>query len=341
MATPQVCPMSAHSAPMLSNARFGTPHQVEVLIASEPVVQREMDEHLKRRKLWFPNDLMPADATLSSDDDATLANIRQRAKGIPDTVRVAVALNLLTEEGLPHFHRLIATHMSNESVWREWNNIWTAEEDRHGCAMRDYVRDARLFNMGALEQLQYEYIAAGFDPDWQQDPYRLLAYTSLQEKATQISHANTGRLAGNDEPMLQKVLAHLAGDESRHYQFYRACFAEVLRLDPNRALSSLLKVTLGFAMPGHNIAGFPEMSEVVERAGIFGTRQYLKIVEELWAYWNLAAMKGLNHEGEKALERLLKLPSRLARMADYQDAKAQPRRYQFAFLDGRSVSVGA
>ena len=332
--------MSAMLAPGFSNARFGTPHQVEVLIAAEPAVQREMDDHLARRKLWFPNDLMPADARLDAAYDESLAAIRKNARGIPDDVRLAVALNLLTEEGLPHFHRLIATHMSNESVWRAWNNIWTAEEDRHGCAMRDYVRDARLFDMGALEKLQYQYIAAGFDPEWEQDPYRLLAYTSLQEKATQISHANTGRLAGNAEPVLQKVLAHLAGDESRHYQFYRGSFAELLKLDPNRALVSLLKVTLGFAMPGHNIAGFSEMSEVLERSGIFGTRQYLKIVEELWEYWNLADMKGLNHEGEKALERLLKVPARLARVADYAEAKLQPKTYRFDVLEGRSVTLG-
>src|SRR3546814_7453168 len=128
----------------------------------------------------------------------------------------------------------------------------TAEEDRHGCALRDYVRDARLFNMGALEKLQYAYIAAGFNPDWQADPYRLLAYTSLQEKATQISHANTGRLCGPIEPMGQKVLAHLAGDEQRHYQFYRAVFGAILDRDPNQALASLLKVTLNFAMPGRS-----------------------------------------------------------------------------------------
>lgn len=333
--------MTAQPAYPLSNARFGSPHQIEVLIGIEPVVQREMDEHLARRKLWFPNDLMPADATLSATEDESLFAIRKHAKGMPDDVRVAVALNLLTEEGLPHFHRLIASYMSNESVWRAWNNIWTAEEDRHGCAMRDYVRDARLFNMGELEKLQYEYIAAGFDPEWEQDPYRLLAYTSLQEKATQISHANTGRLAGNHEPVLQKVLARLAGDESRHFVFYRNCFTEVLRLDPNRALVALLKVTLGFAMPGHNIAGFPEMSDVVQRSGVFGTRQYLKIVEELWAHWDLASITGLNHEGDKALDRLLKVPARLARVADFQDAKLLAKTYSFKFLDGRSIRLAA
>src|SRR5581483_603359 len=129
-----------------------------------------------------------------------------------------------------------------ESPWSVWNNMWTAEEDRHGCALRDYVRDARIFDMGAFERVQYKYIESGFNPDWQQDPYRLLAYTSLQEKATQIAHANTGRSCAQHEPRIQRILAHLAGDESKHYLFYRAVFNEILEHDLDRALASLLKV---------------------------------------------------------------------------------------------------
>ena len=322
-----------------AHSRFGTPEQIEVLVAVEPMVAAAMGEHLSKRKLWFPNDLMPADDVMSDDQEAELSALRKRAKGLPDPIRVAVALNLLTEEGLPHFHRLIAVHMSNESVWRAWNNVWTAEEDRHGCAMRDYVRDARLFNMGALEHLQYQYIAAGFDPEWHQDPYRLMAYTSLQEKATQISHANTGRAAAEYEPGLQKVLAHLAGDEGRHYQFYRSSFAAILKLDVNRALNALLKVTLGFAMPGHNIAGFDELSEVLRRANIFGPRQYLKIVVELLEYWNIAGLTGLSAEGAAAQDKLMKVPARLERIADFQENKTTPRSFGFEFLYNRSFVI--
>ena len=160
------------AAPKIS---FGTPDQIEILVALEPFVRQQTAAHLERRKLWFPNDLSPADAHESEQDVRELERVREAARGLPDAVRVALALNLLTEEGLPHFHRLIATHLGNESPWSDWNNLWTAEEDRHGCVLRDYVRDARVFNMGALERMQYRYIEAGFNPDWHQDPYRLLA----------------------------------------------------------------------------------------------------------------------------------------------------------------------
>jgi acyl-[acyl-carrier-protein] desaturase len=319
--------------------RFGTPDQIEVLVAMEDLVREEMANHLAKRKLWFPNDLLPADAEVAAGAEAEIRRLRDAARGIPDTARVALALNLITEEGLPHFHRLIASHMGNDSPWRDWNYLWTAEEDRHGCALRDYVREARLFNMRELEQLQYAYIEAGFDPEWEQDPYRLLAYTSLQEKATQISHANTGRLCGAAEPTAQRVLAHLAGDESRHYEFYRNCFSGILARDPNKALDALLKVTLGFAMPGHAMKGFSALSDVVQRARIFGTREYCGIVETLLTHWGIGAMVGLSAAGRAAQEKLMAVPARLKKLADYAESKQKPRSFGFDFIYGRAVTV--
>jgi len=317
-------------ATVASRLRFGTAHQLEVLAGMEAFIRKQIEAHLSRRKLWMPNELSPADA--GAEDEALLTRVREAARGIPAAVLVALALNLLTEEGLPHFHRLIASHLGNDGPWCEWNNMWTAEEDRHGCAIRDYVRDARLYRMTELEKLQYLYIEAGFDPEWEQDPYRLLAYTSLQEKATQIAHSNTGRMAGNYEPRLQRVLAHISGDESRHYAFYRGAFDEILKHDPNQALQSLQKVTLGFVMPGHNVAGFTDMSEVIRRADIFGPRQYQKIVEELLDFWQVGALKGLSAAGEQARDKLMKVPGRLSRVADYADAKASKRAFKFDFL---------
>lgn len=322
-----------------ASPRYGTAQQIDVLRSLEPAVVREMAAHLERRRLWFPNDLMAADIDLDDAHDAELKALRDRARGLPDAVRVAVALNLLTEEGLPHFHRLISQYFGDESPWIDWNNVWTAEEDRHGCALRDYARDARLFVMAPLERLQYEYIAAGFYPDWGRNPYQLLAYTSLQEKATQYAHANTGRLAGPIEPTLQRVLAHLAGDESRHYLFYRAVFGEILATDPDGALDALFRVTIGFAMPGHAIAGFDDMSDVVARQNIFSTAQFRDIVVELLAYWDIGGMTGLSGNGARLQERMMKMPSRLGRIADTQAARYEPKLFRFDFIGERDLSL--
>ena len=138
---------------------------------------------------------------------------------------------------------------------------------------------------------------------------------------------------------MQRVLAHLAGDESRHYLFYRSMFAEILKLDVNRALVSLQKVVSNFSMPGHRIAGFDDMSEVVRRSNIFGARQFQRIVEELLEFWGIAQLTGLSGEGAQTQDKLMKVPARLERMADRVDAKASPRAFRFAFAYNRDVIV--
>lgn len=324
---------------MLNGINPDLPAQREVLQSLEPTVRELMQKHRDSRKLWMPSDLMPADELADANYEDELKALRERARGLPDGVRVAIALNLLTEEGLPHFHRLVAVYMGHGGAWAEWNNLWTAEEDRHGCVLRDYVRDARVFNMKALEEMQFQYIESGFDPDWKDDPYRLLAYTSLQEKATQTSHANAGRLAGNYEPKLQKILAHICADESRHYVFYRDSFSAVMNLDTNRALHALAAVAPALAMPGHNIAGFAQMSEVERRAGIYGPREYLKLVEDLVKHWAIDKMTGLSAVGRAAQDKVMELPKRLSRMADYVESKAHSRSFSFEFIYQRAFEM--
>ena len=177
-------------------------------------------------------------------------------------------------------------------------------------------------------------------PDWQQDPYRLLAYTSLQERATQMAHANTGRNCAQYEPKIQRILAHISGDESRHYAFYRAVFAEILKHDASVARNSLLKVMPALAMPGHNICDYDHMSDVVRRAGIYGPRHYQEIVEELLGFWNIGALTGLSGEGAAAQDKLMKIPARLQRMAQYLDAKATAERtFRFDFIYDRAITL--
>jgi acyl-[acyl-carrier-protein] desaturase len=315
--------------------------QRDVLTAIEPLVADLMQRHRDSRKLWMPSDLLPAHEQSDAEHDAEIAELRNRARGLPDSVRVALALNLLTEEGLPHFHRLVAQYMGHDGVWAEWNNLWTAEEDRHGCILRDYVRDARLFDMRALEHMQYQYIESGFNPEWKDDPYRLLAYTSLQEKATQTAHANAGRLASQYEPKLQKILAHICADEARHYLFYRDSFSAVLKADTNRALAALATVAPALAMPGHNIDGYAQMSEVERRAGIYGPREYLKLVEDLLTHWAIDALDGLSAVGRAAQDKVMQLPRRLQRMADYIESKAHTRSFSFDFIYQRAFEMAA
>ena len=311
--------------------------KVEVLKDLEAKVQELMAQHEAKRPLWFPSDLLgprPGD-----DPDAHYTALRTRARGIPDPARTALALNMLTEEGLPHFHRLLATHLGDDSHWQAWNHLWTAEEDRHGVILHDYLHEARIVNQRHLEAMQFDYLRAGFTPDWDKDPYRVFAYTTLQERATQQSHGETGKLIEGYEPLLGEVLANVASEEARHFTFYRTIFAEILARDPNEALVSAAHILPSIEMPGHTMPGFRDLAEVIRRAGIYGPRDYLRIVQEQLRYWKIDALDGLNAAGRKAQEKILGIPERLARIADYIETKSKAKTFNFEVVFNREFAM--
>jgi acyl-[acyl-carrier-protein] desaturase len=301
--------------------------KIEVLKDLEPVVHDLMEEHQAKRELWFPSDLLAAPG--DTDPDEHRRTLIERVKGFPDACRAALALNTLTEEGLPHFHRLLAVHLGDDSHWRNWNNMWTAEEDRHGAVLVDYMRDTNAVNQRNLEELKFEYIKSGFNPDWDKDPYRVFVYTTLQERATQVSHANTGRITGEYEPVLGGILRKIATEEARHFTFYRRIFTEILKRDPSQALVSASFVMPAIDMPGITIPGFKEFAEVIRRSGIYGPRDYLRIVQENLNHWRIEALTGLDELGRKAQEKLLGIPARLARIADLMETRSRSKTFSF------------
>jgi acyl-[acyl-carrier-protein] desaturase len=311
--------------------------KVEVLADLEETVHSLMEVHEAKRILWFPSELLaPAP---DSDPDRHVAELRERARGINLPARVALALNLLTEEGLPHFHRLLAVYLGSDSFWSRWTNLWTAEEDRHGAVLHDYTRDSQILDNPVLERMQFEYLRAGFEPAWDKDPYRVFVYTTLQERATQVSHANTGKYASEYEPTIGTVLANVAKEEARHYTFYRAIFKGVLERDPNGAMESAAAVMPSIDMPGVNMPHFREMADVIRRAGIYGPRDYLKIVEEQIKYWAIDAVTGLNERGRKAQEVILAIPARLTRVADMMETRSRAKTFSFAVAFAREFAM--
>jgi acyl-[acyl-carrier-protein] desaturase len=311
--------------------------KVEVLRDLEGRVRELMESHERKRDLWYPSDLLePAPDTCP---DEFRAELRSQAEGIPDHVRAALALNLLTEEGLPHFHRLLAVYLGDNSHWRTWNNLWTAEEDRHGAVLHDYARDTRLFNQRKIEEMQFEYLRRGFHPDWDKDPYRVFAYTTVQERATQFSHSETGRIVSEYEPRLGEVLAHVAKDEARHYVFYRSVFEEILKRDPDQALHSASFILPAIDMPGVTMPGFKELAEVIRRAGIYGPRDYLRIVQEQIRYWKIEKLQGLGELGRIAQEKILGIPARLKRIAEHMETRSKAKTFSFEVVFSREFAM--
>jgi acyl-[acyl-carrier-protein] desaturase len=314
------------------------PQKAEVLRSLELKVKELISSHISKRKLWLSSDFIPTDERMNDEQASIRVKLRERAKGIKDNVRVALAINLLTEEGLPHFHTLITKYLGDNSFWAKWTNMWTAEEDRHGNVIRDYVRDSHIFNFKEIELMQFHYVESGFNPDWDMDPYKVFVYTTLQERATQISHKNTGKAAGEEEPLLNGILSSIAADEAKHFSFYRNVFKEILKVDPNDALISASDIMPAIDMPGNSMPNFRELADVVRRTGIYTPQDYKTIVEEVIKFWEIESFTGLSEMATKAQAKIISIPARLEKIAEYIEQKTRSKTFSFEFIYNRMLS---
>jgi acyl-[acyl-carrier-protein] desaturase len=257
-----------------------------------------------------------------------------RAAGISPEIRAIVVLNLLTEEGLPHFHRLLARYLGDEEgPFAEWNDLWTAEEERHGAVIHDYALYTELYDKRAVERLQFQYLCSAFRPKWE-NAYELLGYTVLQERATQMAHKNTAKLICPSEPVFSGVLERVAADEARHYGFYLRVFKKIVEIDPDRALPALWKVMRAFDMPGSSMPGYEGLARLARRMGVLGAAEYCLAVKEAIENLGIPGLRCLSGEAAKAQEHMLSFADRLAAYAVKRPAAC---RVQLHFLHGSPI----
>jgi len=99
--------------------------------------------------------------------------------------------------------------------------------------------------------------------------------------------------------------------------------------DPNTALASAAEIMPSIDMPGISMPHFREMADVIRRAGIYGPRDYLTIVEEQIRFWAIETLTGLDEVGKRAQEKILGIPQRLERVADAMESRTKAKTFQF------------
>jgi acyl-[acyl-carrier-protein] desaturase len=277
-----------------------SPHAA-VLHELEPVVAENLDRHIAVAKEWHPHDYVPWDegrnfAFLGGEDWSP------EQSRLDESAKAAMFVNLLTEDNLPSYHREIATRFGRDGAWGQWVGRWTAEENRHGVALRDYLVVTRGVDPVALERARMDYMTLGYDSG-DKTPLEALAYVSFQELATRVSHRNTGRATG--DPTADKLLARIATDENLHMVFYRNLMAAAFDIDPDLAMQAVTKEVVGFEMPGATMAGFRKNSMLIAKAGIYDLRlHHDDVVSPVLRAWRVFDRTDLGPAGEKAREEL-------------------------------------
>jgi acyl-[acyl-carrier-protein] desaturase len=277
-----------------------SPHAA-VLTELEPVVAQNLDRHIAVAREWHPHDYVPWDegrnfAFLGGEDWSP------EQSRLDESAKAAMFVNLLTEDNLPSYHREIATRFGRDGAWGQWVGRWTAEENRHGVALRDYLVVTRGVDPVALERARMDYMTSGYDSG-DKSPVETLAYVSFQELATRVSHRNTGRATG--DPVADKLLARIATDENLHMVFYRNLMAAAFDIDPDLAMRAVTTEVVGFEMPGATMSDFRRNSMIIAKAGIYDLRlHHDEVVAPVLRAWKVFERTDLGPEGERAREEL-------------------------------------
>ncbi len=277
--------------------------QAELLHELEPSVEVELNRHLGVAKEWMPHEYIPWSA--GQDFDGPLAGMpwQEAQSAMSPTARTALVVNLLTEDNLPSYHREIYQSFGPDGAWGTWIGRWTAEEGRHGIAIRDYLLTTRAVDPVALERERMTHMTAGHIAADELDMLHTVAYVSFQELATRISHRNTGRFTA--DPVCEQLLARISLDENLHMVFYRNLLAKALEIAPDQTVRAVWDVVSKFEMPGSGLDGFARRSMDIAVAGIYDLRIHRdEVLAPVLKYWKLFDIAGLGPEGEAALAEL-------------------------------------
>lgn len=298
--------------------------ETELLLELEPVVAGELDRHHKVAKEWFPHEYVPWSDGRNFDGLYGGEAWVETDTKIPEEARISLIVNLLTEDNLPSYHHEIATTLGRDAAWGTWVHRWTAEEGRHGTAIRDYLTVTRAVDPVALERARMVHMSEGFTNSYE-GVLASVAYVSFQELATRISHRNTGK--ASEDPNCERLLARIAADENLHMLFYRNLLNAAFKLAPDQTMRAVTDVVTTFQMPGTGIEGFTRKAMTIANAGIYDLRLHLDdVLQPVLRQWDVFNMKDLGAEGEKAREELYDFLARMETTASRFVERREARR---------------
>ena len=269
----------------------------------EPTVAVELARHLEIQKDWYPHDYVPWSEGRNFAGPLNGDAWEAKDSRLSTVAQDSLVLNLLTEDNLPSYHTEIAISMGRDGAWGNWIERWTAEENRHGIVMRDYLMATRGVNPYELEDLRMAHMSQGYQTPYDNDMLHTVAYVSFQELATRISHRNTGKIS--DDPICENMLQRISLDENLHMIFYRNLLGKAIDLAPNEAMRAITDVVTNFDMPGAGMPGFGRKAVQIALAGIYDMQQHLDdVVAPVLRAWNIFDREDLSGDGQAARDEL-------------------------------------
>jgi len=250
----------------------------------EPVVADNLARYLATADEWYAHDYVPFDegknfAFLGGEDwDPSQASL-------PRDVVDALEVMLITKDNLSGYHRELVEHFILEDKWGRWLGRWTAEENLHAIAIREYMVVTRNFDPAADEEVRVAHVMRGYRAD-SYTQIETLVFMALYERAHAVYLRNLE--AKITEPVLKRLVGRIANDEERHEEFFHNLVAHCLEQHPDQTIGAIVRRSAGLGVVGGDILEYSDKLRVIADAGIFGRDTALKVVSDRIIAWGLS-----------------------------------------------------
>ncbi len=282
----------------------------------EPKLRALYDKHRERAAKidWAYHEYLPLDALRAGPD-----SIPQ----LSPVVYAAVETALLTEVNLPWFTtHLYAAFKGSLRVMLDFLQTWTSEEDQHALLLDTYLLLGGNGDPRLRAKMRKSVIRQGWASNIETH-FGAIAYTAIQELATQTFYLRVADVAEAEDPRLSRALRRLAKDETLHMAFYRDAVKAHLDVEPNYVYP-LAEVIMKFEMPGSGMPNYQERAELLAvKAGYGPPEYYSQVIDVLWRYWEIDTLQPSLAEAREAQRKVLRYHDKLGKVAARLAARRQ------------------
>jgi len=123
--------------------------------------------------------------------------------------------------------------------------------------------------------------------------------------------------------MGRNVLGLIAGDETKHYLFYRDLTLAAFAIDPSMMMIAVAQAGARLRDAGHRHSELHRHAVRIAREGIYGLKQFLRdVVDPVLGLWDVDHLAGLSAEAEKARQDLSEFVAKLSEGVERMTQKA-------------------
>lgn len=278
----------------------------ELINALEKALPEIAEEHQAGASTWDPHEWVPwskgRDFQFLGGED-----FEPDQATLPAEAAAPLLALLLTKDNLPSYHRVLAIHFPAFSDWRQLIGVWTAEDDRHAIALRDYLVVTRAMDPVDAENRRRIHVVAG----WKQNPEEVAQIGPMNTMALLAVHENqcvqfiNALKARVDDPVLITILDKIATDDAVQAATFQAFLMAGMVADQEATVLAVDKALTEIEHIGSDVADFDEQRALF--ADFESTQTDAAIAKKIAQELKLDSVQELSETAEEARQRILAL----------------------------------